>query len=107
MTDSIHYPCAKQIIIATITAVDGRTFVGSNWCRNDIRDCPRAGMLSGEGYELCRDICGQENHAEVDACIRAGEAARGATLTLTGHTYICDNCLRVMNEYGIADYFMM
>ena len=60
-------------------------------------------MKTGEGYELCRSVCGQKHHAEVDACLKAGERARGGVLYLIGHSYCCDNCLSVMKEHGIDD----
>jgi len=77
-------------------------WVGSNWCENPQKECPRKNMKTGEGYELCKSICGQKSHAEVDACQKAGEGARGAALYLIGHYYCCDNCKRVMDSYGIA-----
>ena len=92
--------CAKLTTIAIIT--NGKHFwVGSNWCANPQKVCPRADMKTGEGYDLCKSICGQDHHAEVDACLKAGLYANGATLYLIGHTYCCDNCKAVMKEHGI------
>jgi deoxycytidylate deaminase len=92
--------CAKQTTIAVIK--NGVNFwVGSNWCENPQETCPRKGLETGVGYELCKSICGQQNHAEVDACLKAGENARGADLFLIGHYYCCDGCKAVMNEHGI------
>ena len=93
--------CAKQDTIAMIVN-NGKTWVGSNWVHNPQKECPRKDMPSGVGYELCKSICQQDNHAEIDACIKAGEGARGGTLYLIGHSYCCDNCKKVMSEYGIA-----
>jgi deoxycytidylate deaminase len=93
--------CAKQSVIAIIEN-NGSFYIGSNWCEFPQDTCPRIGMKTGEGYNLCRDVCGQYNHAEVDACVKAGEkATKGGTLYLIGHTYCCDNCKKVMKEYGI------
>jgi len=94
-------PCAKQTVRATIVARDGQRIVGTNWCSNAQPECPRKGLATGEGYHLCKGICGQVNHAEVDACIKAGPAAVDSTLYLEGHTYCCDPCLQVMKEYGV------
>ena len=58
-------------------------------------------MKSGEGYELCKDVCWQPNHAEVNACIDAGALAKGGTLYLIGHTYCCDACKKIIKEAGI------
>ena len=92
--------CAKQETIAIIEN-NGRYWIGSNWCNNHQDVCPRAGMETGIGYELCKGICGQEHHAEFDACVKAGENANGGALHLIGHTYCCDNCKKVMKIYGI------
>ena len=94
--------CAKQTTIAVIEN-EGEFWVGSNWCANPQEECPRYDMKSGEGYELCKEICKQHAHAEVDACLNAGEKAKGGTLYLIGHTYCCDNCKRVMEEHGIQN----
>ncbi len=92
--------CAKQETIAIIEN-HGQYWIGTNWCYDAQTSCPRGNMKSGEGYELCEDICDQSSHAEVDACIKAGKDAIGGTLYLIGHTYCCDNCKKVMNDYGI------
>jgi len=94
--------CIKQETIAIIEN-NGQYWIGSNWCHNTQDECPRVGMISGEGYELCKSICGQLNHAEVDACMNAGIYAKGGTLYLLGHTYCCDNCKSVMSEFGIKE----
>jgi len=94
--------CAKQTTIAIIT--NGNKFwVGTNECKNPQDKCPRKGMKTGEGYELCKQICKQEFHAEVNACMKAGIGAKGATLYLIGHYYCCEGCKRVMDEFGIAE----
>lgn len=92
--------CAKQTTIAIIVN-NGEFWVGSNWCGNPQKECPR--METGEGYELCKNICKQKHHAEIEACLRARERARGGTLYLIGHTYCCEDCKRVMKEYGIKN----
>jgi deoxycytidylate deaminase len=94
--------CAKQETIAIIEN-NGQYWIGSNWCNNAQDECPRKLMKTGEGYELCKTICNQDNHAEVDVCIKVGENASGGTLYLLGHTYCCDNCKKVMSEYGIEE----
>jgi len=94
--------CAKQTTIAVIEN-NGEYWVGSNWCDNPQPECPRREMETGEGYELCREICKQYSHAEVDACLKAGKKAEGGTLYLLGHTYCCENCKKVMEEHGIKE----
>lgn len=95
-------PCAKQTVRATIITPEGERITGTNWCENPQVECPRGNMPTGQGYELCREVCGQKNHAEVDACLKAGEKAKGGTLYLEGHSYCCPPCLKVMKEHGIA-----
>ena len=96
----IGYKCAKQVVTAIIYA-DGKEIKGENWCENPQSECPRKDMPTGEGYELCHDICKQHSHAEVDACEKAGDLAKGADLYLFGHYYSCEGCISVMKRYGI------
>lgn len=60
-------------------------------------------MPSGEGYHLCRTICQQPMHAEVDAVIQAGMKVDGATIYLEGHTYACADCQAVSAEFGVKE----
>jgi deoxycytidylate deaminase len=96
-------PCAKQTVTATIIAENGDTYLSTNYCLNPQVSCPRAGLLTGEGYELCKDICRQVGHAEVNAITLAGVNAVGATLYLKGHTYACDGCKQAAKEAGIKE----
>ena len=92
--------CAKQITIAIIEN-KGSYWIGTNWCRNPQDKCPRGNLPSGEGYDKCRDICKQSGHAEENAVKAAGKKAKGGILYLIGHTYVCDNCRKIMNKAGI------
>jgi deoxycytidylate deaminase len=94
-------PCVKQSVMATIIAVDGSRYIGTNHCMRPQATCPRASMPTGVGYELCKEVCQQEGHAEVNAVRIAGEKTRGATLYLEGHTYACDNCIATATAAGI------
>jgi deoxycytidylate deaminase len=98
--------CAKRTVIAVIVK-DEDYVLGSNWCENPQIECPRKNMPTGVGYELCKEICGQQNHAEVDACINAGEFANGADLYLFGHDYCCKDCKKVMVKYGIKNIHIL
>lgn len=97
-------PCVKQVVTATIITVDGRRFTGTNHCLNAQTTCPRADLPTGVGYEMCRDICQQPAHAEVNA-IRKGRryTFEGATLYLEGHTYACDSCKAAAAAAGIRE----
>ena len=94
--------CVKQTTVAIIVN-NGQAWIGSNWCRTPQDECPRKTLPTGVGYEMCKEICNQNSHAEVDACNKAGVNAKGGTLYLIGHTYCCDNCLSVMDKYGIRN----
>lgn len=96
-------PCAKQVVHAVIVATDGSTFEGTNFCMEAQKTCPRGDMPSGEGYELCWDVCRQPAHAEVNALQAAGQKARGATLYLMGHTHCCNACRHVCDLAGIKE----
>jgi deoxycytidylate deaminase len=95
--------CAKRQTRATLIAPDGQRFIGTNYVNNPQAVCPRAGMATGVGYELCKSVCDQPNHAEVNACLAAGRSARGGTLYLEGHYYACEPCKRVCAEHGVAE----
>ena len=100
-------PCIKQSVYAMIEIGDMQVFGSNKMLNDEITICPRDtyGYKSGEGYHLCKDICKQESHADVDAII-AAQTMRinliGATLTLVGHTYCCDNCKSAMESAGIT-----
>jgi hypothetical protein len=95
-------PCAKQTTRCTLITQDGERFVGENWCANPQAICPRQGMQTGVGYELCNSVCQQEGHAEVVATRLAGEKAKGAHAYLEGHTYACQNCQETLFGAGAA-----
>jgi len=93
-------PCAKQTTIAIIEN-NGRYWIGTNWCGNPQKECPRKDMETGIGYNLCNDVCEQYAHAEVDVCHKAGLDAKGGILYLIGHTYCCDSCKAIIEAHGI------
>jgi deoxycytidylate deaminase len=95
--------CKKLTTVAVIMKHNQLISIGTNSIDYGISECARKDMPTGVGYELCKSICKQKYHAEVDACIKAGENAKGATLYLIGHTYCCDNCKKVMDEHGILN----
>lgn len=96
-------PCAKQRVTCTLVHPDGRRWVGENACANAQPTCPRAGMATGQGYELCASVCQQLGHAEVVALGRAGRDARSCTAYVEGHTYACDPCRRALYVAGVHD----
>jgi deoxycytidylate deaminase len=99
----MHGPCAKQTVTATIVTRDGARYTGTNDCDNAQTECPRypAGYRTGEGYHLCRQICQQTAHAEINALRAAGMFARDAVMFIEGHTYACASCTEAINAAGI------
>lgn len=96
-------PCLKQTVTATVVSEKGTHFVATNGIAHPPGTCPRAGMASGEGYALCRDVCGQDAHAEVRALRLAGKRAAGGRLYVEGHTYACADCLGAARAAGIVE----
>jgi deoxycytidylate deaminase len=97
-------PCLKQTVRATVIAKDGRRFHATNHCLTPQTSCAREGMSTGVGYKLCRSVCGQPAHAEVNAIALAVVAggSLGASLYVEGHTYACESCKGVARAAGIS-----
>ena len=107
----VENPCLKQTVKALIVSNNGEEVFGSNHINNKVKECPRVteGCQTGEGYHLCKEVCNQSSHAEVDAIKNAKEKGvnlQGATLYLSGHTYCCMNCLENMKNAGIKKAFV-
>ena len=96
-------PCAKQRVIAEIMTPDGARFYGENLCENPQEICPRGDMKTGEGYHLCREVCRQGAHAEVNAIAEAGSRSKGGRLTIHGHSYACASCRKAAWDAGIIE----
>ncbi len=74
--------------------------------------CPRfeQGCKTGEGYELCHDICMQTGHSEVSSINNAkknGHDPAGADLYLFGHWWCCQGCWDHMIEHKIKNVFLI
>lgn len=93
--------CAKQTVIAFLITTTRHIYIASNWCQNPQQECPRKEMPTGQGYELCQNICQQQGHAEIQVLKLAGEEARGSSLFLIGHYYLCDNCTNALLQAGV------
>lgn len=103
----VSNPCLKQSVVALIVSQSNKESFGSNHINTEISVCPRVekGCKTGEGYEMCKNICFQNFHAEVDAIEVAKKNnidLKNATLYLYNHTYCCDNCISKMKESGIT-----
>jgi hypothetical protein len=94
-------PCAKQTVTATFVSAKGtKYFKTTNYCLNPQTTCPRGDMPTGVGYELCKSVCKQEGHAELNALRYAGAGASGGTIYVEGHTYACKDCQDAANSAG-------
>jgi DNA (cytosine-5)-methyltransferase 1 len=87
--------CMKQRVLA-VAKIEGEVFIGENWVRNQQKACPRLGMKTGEGYHLCREVCDQFGHAEIDLIASAGGDLKGADVYILGQTYACDDCRKAL-----------
>ncbi len=97
-------PCRGRQVIAILIALDGTVYAGNNGVSRPQTSCPRAeaGFGRGEGWELCRTLCGQTCHAEEAAIKDAGSNAAGGTLYLIGHDTVCEHCKDQVEAFGIA-----
>ena len=91
--------CAKQKVICRLVLLNGEVIEGENACLEPQDSCPRE---PGEGYHKCESICRQQGHAEQQAVRNAaGKNLKGATATLSGHTYFCADCQHVLFDAGV------
>lgn len=95
--------CAKQRVIAKLITAGGEVFIGENLCKSPQEVCPRGSLPTGVGYELCKSVCNQGNHAEVNAILMAGTKANGSTIYLNGHSYACDSCKQFADAHGVKE----
>ncbi len=73
--------------------------------------CPKraAGYPSGSGYQLCKEICGLEGHAEVMAirnALQKTKNLKGASMYLAGHWWICKSCWDEIIKVGINRVYL-
>ena len=94
--------CKRRTVMAVVVSENG-VYFGYNYCDNEVDVCPRTvrGCATHEGYNLCREVCDQPAHAEVNAINAAGADAKGAELHVFGHDHACDACIKAANDAGI------
>lgn len=95
-------PCAKQVVTATVVDTSGAHHVSTNYCAAPQPSCARVGMPTGQGYELCKSICSQPAHAEINALQLAGSKASGGVLYVEGHSYVCEGCTMAAASAGVS-----
>lgn len=102
--------CKKQTVVFLIFNIENKIVsIGTNYCKNPQLVCPREIMncKTGEGYELCKNICNQEYHAEIDSINNLNNIDIPSFGLLIGHTYCCDNCLQKLNIVGITNIIII
>lgn len=73
--------------------------------------CPRVykGYGTGEGYQYCKEYCGQQGHSEVmmvrDAQTKGIDLA-GADIYLYGHWWACKNCWDTMLAERVGNVYV-
>jgi len=92
--------CRRRLFGAVIVDNSGTVIsTGYNGAPRHIDDCTKIGKCwrqdhdipSGQRYESCRSV-----HAEMNACIQAGRAARGSTLYLSGRDAVTREIVEIM-----------
>ena len=101
--------CAKTKVEAELILADGSVYHGENWCAKPQETCPRdeAGYSSGQGYHLCKSVCEQPAHAEIDAIQKAqtdGKCVKNATMRVFNIHWICGPCTDATKALGIHAY---
>lgn len=90
--------CTKRTVVAIIKK-GNKLWCGTNKTELQVEVCPKTWL--GEPFDVCKKTCGENIHAEIDALKKAGKNAKGATLYLIGHTFLCPDCERAVNKAGI------
>jgi deoxycytidylate deaminase len=94
--------CAKRTVMTVI--IGNGEWRGFNNCATPQETCPRA---PDEGYDKCKTICNQPNHAEINALMLAGDGAKDSEMFIYGHDHCCDPCLDAAKSVGVnAIHFM-
>lgn len=96
-----HSGCAKKQIAAG-TYVNGIFLWAVNRCDYDGPDCPRLGMPSGKGYDLC-----QAHHAEAELVEKIMsripcEPSDGIAW-VAGHYWACEPCAALLKKIGVKE----
>lgn len=101
-TDRVTCHCRKVVVRATLVVRGGEVFVSENHMQHDPGACPREGMPHGEGYHLCREVCGQKGHAETNVLEMAGDKAFGGVIYLEGHDRLCLGCREACSRAAVT-----
>jgi len=96
--------CCKRPVVAVLVTPSGEVFIGGNRITRPQPVCPRKeqGFEDRKGWHLCKELCGQVAHAEIDALNQAGQKALGGKFYLIGHWTACDDCARAIEKAGVS-----
>lgn len=106
-------PCAKQRVQCHIVYPNGESYWGENECLTPQQNCLRGDLPSGEGYELCHEVCKQLGHAEAVAVREVLNnpehvpVSSGGRAYLYGHTYFCKDCKAILHRAGVTELYVM
>jgi len=101
--------CLKRPVYALIITAKEDRFYGMNHISSsEITQCPRKDLATGEGYDLCKNICLQGAHTEVHAineALACKADLSGAKLYMAGHDYCCEACLLYLKQHGLISAY--
>jgi hypothetical protein len=100
--------CAKQTVLCLLLDINWNVIsYGSNECKNPVEVCPREDLETGIGYDLCRDVCKQVGHAEINAIRNITNGDVPYICIVIGHSWCCDNCLEVLTKNNISNLIII
>lgn len=83
---------------------------GTNAIKNKRPDiCPIRTHKRGTAWNLCKEICGQEGHAEIMAirdALNKAEDLHSASIYLAGHWWVCRDCWDEIICVGIKKVYL-
>ena len=110
-TVALRSNCIRAQVGAVIVGEDKKIkATGYNGTPSKVPSCAEKGFWyriannipSGTQYETCRSI-----HAEQNAIIQAGQdRAKGGTMYIYGHDFICILCKRFIVQAGLKDVYL-
>lgn len=93
--------CKDRTVMAALETSTGNVYFGFNFTQSQPVWCPRENMPRGHGYALCKSVCGQWVHAEIDAIQQYEQHEPHGTsgrLFVYGVNHICDGCMTEINK---------
>lgn len=99
--------CYKQKVGAVICDRLGTVLaIGTNAVKTPQESCPRAELPTGTAYELCKEACGGNLHAEIAALQMLNETDEPYGVYLYGHWWLCEDCCNALAAAGIKNVYL-